>query len=290
MSVNLDMDALRAFVTGVELSSFARASARVGRSQSAISMQLKKLEHQTGQVLLERRGRGLVPTEAGELLLNYARRILAMNDEATTSLGTAAAPAVLRIGLPQDFFEDVMPAVIEKFARRHPGMHLEVVAGRNFILEEEVRSGRIDSAIAFFRHDPRSPERSIAALPVHWLASPLLDDADVEHALPMVLYDHPCLFRQGAIQALDQSARRWRFALTTPSLPGVWAAVKSRHGITVRINHRVPEEIEDVKERFDLPDLPKIDVRLLRSDTLSPAGSYLHSALEQVLKNELHLQ
>src|SRR5215207_4355710 len=115
-----DMDALRTMVAGVELGSFARAAAKLGRSKSAVSMQLKKLEQQAGQPLLRRNGRGLVPTEAGDALLAYARRIVALNDEAAASLDATAAAATVRIGLPQDFVEDVLPDVMTRFSRQRP--------------------------------------------------------------------------------------------------------------------------------------------------------------------------
>src|SRR5579885_2177358 len=102
MKTTFDIAALRMIVTGVELGSFARAADRLGRSQSAVSMQLKKLEEQTGKTLFRRSGRGLVPTEAGDALLAYARRIIALNDEAAASLGAAVAAASVRMGLPQD--------------------------------------------------------------------------------------------------------------------------------------------------------------------------------------------
>ena len=108
MRTTFDIAALRMIVAGAELGSFARAAARLGRSQSAVSMQLKKLEEQTGKALFRRSGRGLVPTEAGDALLAYARRIIALNDEAAASLGAIPA-ATVRLGLPQDFAEDVLP-------------------------------------------------------------------------------------------------------------------------------------------------------------------------------------
>src|SRR5205807_5239966 len=115
MRPTFDMDALRTLLTGIELGSFARAASQLGRSQSAVSMQLKKLEEQAGQPLLRRNGRGLAPTEAGEALLTYARRIITLNDEAATSVGAPAAAASVRVGLPQDMFEDVMPGSIIQF-------------------------------------------------------------------------------------------------------------------------------------------------------------------------------
>src|ERR1700722_3686656 len=118
MLPTFDMDALRTLVAGCDLGSFARAAARLGRSQSAVSMQLRKLEQQAGQRLLRRNGRGLAPTEAGDALLAYARRIISLNDEAAASLGATAAVASVRIGLPQDFAEDVLPYVLRRFYQK----------------------------------------------------------------------------------------------------------------------------------------------------------------------------
>ncbi len=92
-----------------------------------------------------------MPTEAGEALLAYARRIIALNDEAAASLGATASPASVRVGLPQDFVEDVLPDVIKRFSGKRPNVHVEVRAGRNYDLDEDVRAGRLDVAIAFSR-------------------------------------------------------------------------------------------------------------------------------------------
>src|SRR5579875_315081 len=145
-----DTNALRTIVVGIELGSFARAASQLGRSQSAISMHLKKLEEQVGQPLFRRNGRGLVPTEAGDTLLAYARQIIALNDEAVASLGTAIAPPSVRLGLPQDLFEDVMPEVITRFSRLRPGVHIEVRADRDYTRQEDVCARRLDVAVAFF--------------------------------------------------------------------------------------------------------------------------------------------
>ena len=121
MRPSFDIDALRTIVAGTELGSFARAAAQLGRSQSAISMQLKRLEEQAGRPLFRRDGRRLVPTEAGDALLAYARRIVSLHDEAAAMLGATAAGASIRMGLPQDFFEDVMPEAIGRFYGGRPG-------------------------------------------------------------------------------------------------------------------------------------------------------------------------
>jgi DNA-binding transcriptional LysR family regulator len=285
MRTTFDMDALRTIVTGTDLQSFARAAQQLGRSQSAISMQLKKLEEQAGKQLFRRSGRGLVPTEAGEALLTYARRIIALNDEAATSVGAPAAAASVRVGLPQDLFEDVMPGSIIQFSRRRRGIHVEVRAGRNFALEEEVESGQLDVALAFFPVGAKPAGKLIASLPMMWLGGKGSSSVEPEMPLPLVLFDHPCLFRRAALQALEAKGVARRLSLTTPSLPGIWATLRSTSGITVRTVHRLPQGIREVGSELGLPRLPKIELRMLHGDHLSPAASDFRDTLEDVIRS-----
>ena len=287
MRPTFDLDALRTMVLGTELGSFARAAERLGRSQSAISMQLKKLEQQAGRPLFRRDGRGLAPTEAGDALLAYARRIVALNDEAAASLGATAAEASVRLGLPQDYFEDVMPDAVARFGRCRPGVHVEVRAGRNFALAQEVRAGRLDVAIAYFPQGSDGHGAMLGAQPLYWYAGGAAPAPGVDVPLPLVLFDHPCLFRQMALQSLERAGRRWRPALTTPSLPGVWAALRLGHGVTVRTAHRVPAGIREAGRQCDLPALPAIELRLLAADGLSPAAAALCAILREVVRERV---
>ncbi len=284
MHPSFDIDALRTIVVGTELGSFARAATQLGRSQSAVSMQLKRLEQQAGRPLFQRSGRGLVPTEAGDALLAYARRIIALHDEAAASLGTTAATASIRMGLPQDFFEDVMPDAITRFARQRPGVHVEVRAGRNYALEDEVQAGRLDMALAFFRPGRAAPGRLLATLPMAWFGGKTAQPAE---RIPLVLFDHPCLFRQTALQTLDGNGLPWRLSLTTPSLPGIWGALRFGHGITVRTAHRVPGGIREVGATFGLPRLPALEVRMIVRGDLSPAADELRAIFERVVERRV---
>lgn len=287
MLPTFDMDALRALVAGCDLGSFARAAARLGRSQSAVSMQLKKLEQQAGQRLFRRSGRGLALTEAGDALLAYARRIVALNDEAAASLGATAAVASVRIGLPQDFAEDVLPEVLKQFYQKWPGVHVEVRCGRNYSLAAEISESRLDVAITFARPDADSCGDLVARLPMLWLGS-AKDSLPVPgSSVPLVVFDHPCLFRQAAMEALEAAGLRWRLALTTPSLPGVWAALRAGMGFSVRTGHYLAGEIGSTGRSLDLPALPEIDVRLLTGIDLSPAASDLGSITRQVIEERL---
>jgi DNA-binding transcriptional LysR family regulator len=287
MATNFDMDALRTMVVGTELGSFARAAVQLGRSQSAVSMQIRKLEEQAGRPLFARSGRHLVPTEAGDALLAYARRIIALNDEAAVSIGATAAAASVRMGLPQDLFEDVMPDALERFARVRPGVHVEVRAGRNHVLEAEVRAGRIDVAVAFFPEGSEGHGTLIESLPMAWLAPEAASGLATATPLPLILFDHPCLFRQGALKALDRAGHRWRLALTTPSLPGVWAALRLGHGVTVRTRHRVPPGVVEAAASAGLPELPKIELRLLTADRIHPAAADLREIVQAAARRRL---
>lgn len=279
MNPAFDIDALRAVVAGIDLGSFARAATQLGRSQSAISMQLRKLEQQAGQTLFVRRGRGLVPTEAGEALVAYARRIVALNDEAALALGAATTTAAVRLGLPQDFFDDVMPATLSTFAQAHPQVHAEVRAGPNHNLAEDVRAGRLDVAIAFFKPGAADEGDPLCTLPLHWLAHDSLAAPEADGPLPLILFDHPCLFRQAALSTLDRAGRRWHPAVTTPSLPGIWAALRSRLGVAVRTDHGRPADVRRLDDSLPLPPLPAIEVRLLQAPDASPLARDLAAML-----------
>src|SRR5262249_42036725 len=128
---NLDLDVLRTFVTGLDLGSFAKAAERLGRSQSAISLQLRRLEETTGQTLLRKHGRGLALTHEGEIMLGYARRLLELNDEAVAALKKPSLEGHVRLGLPPDFAETWLPDVLGRFARAHPNVQVEARVDNN---------------------------------------------------------------------------------------------------------------------------------------------------------------
>lgn len=270
MMTNFDIDALRAVVFGIEQGSFARAAVELGRSQSAVSMQLKKLEQQAGVQLFARKGRGLVPTEAGEAFIDYARQIIALNDEAARTVGAAVVQETIRIGLPQDFYDDVMPATLNAYSDLHPDVHMTVRAGNNDLLSGEIDAGRLDAAIAFCPRGSVAKGELLCELPLLWLAHEEFAEPDVNAFVPLVLFNHPCLFRQSALAALDKAGQRWRAVMTTPSLAAVWAALQSGFGIGVRVERRVPDNIVSVGHWRSLPKLPPVELRLIGAQNGSP--------------------
>jgi DNA-binding transcriptional LysR family regulator len=166
---NFDMDALRSFVIGMDAGSFARAAERLGRSTSAVSAQLKKLEEQSGVAIMRRAGRGLALTESGEALLSYARRLLALNDEAIGAVRGVELEGWVRLGLQADFGETILPQVLGRFARAHPRVRIEGRTARNRELADSVAAGRLDLALAW--DDGRAGGERIASIPITWLGA-----------------------------------------------------------------------------------------------------------------------
>jgi len=169
-SINLDIDVLRTFVAGMDLGSFARAADQVGRSQSAVSSQLRKLEERVGCPLLRKSGRGLVPTAAGESLISYARRILDLNDEAVAAVRGSLLTGSVRLGLPEDFAESWLPELLGRFVRSHPRAHVEVRAGRNASLQMDVARNTLDACLLWGASDGVAAEQ-IGILPMRWIGS-----------------------------------------------------------------------------------------------------------------------
>ncbi|MGA2550529.1 MAG: LysR substrate-binding domain-containing protein [Burkholderiaceae bacterium] len=269
--INLDLDALRSLSLGMELGSFARAADRLARSPSAISAQLKKLEDQAGTPLLRKRGRQMELTEAGELLLSYARRMLEINDEACVALRGIEMEGSIRFGLQEDFGEQLLPQVLGRFARAHPSVFIEAKIARNVELVEAVLNGGLDLALAWSVGPPRVSIRKLATLPLRWIGpasqgasgpgreGPL---ASAHSPVPLVMLDAPCVMRTIATEALDRAGLPWRVAFTSPSLAGVWAGVAAGLGVSVRTELGLPGFVAPLARTARLPDLPRIDLAI----------------------------
>jgi DNA-binding transcriptional LysR family regulator len=265
---NLDMDVLRTFVTGFELGSFARAADRLGRSQSAVSTQLRKLEEQIGQPLVQKSGRGLALTTAGEGLLSYAKRLLELNDEAVDTIRGAGLEGWVRLGLPQDFADTFLPAVLGRFSRAHPNVRVEVQVDRSVPLVEKTIKGDLDMALVW--GDGNGPHaQRLADLPISWIGRSDWSGRQSlgPEPLPLIAFEPPCSFRTAGIAALDEAGIPWRLVFTTPSLSGLWAAVEAGLGITLRTTINMPKTLAALDPAATgLPALPAIPLALHRAE------------------------
>lgn len=288
----LDLDVLRSFATGIELGSFAKAADRLGRSTSAVSAQIKKLEEQTGTTIFQRSGRGLALTNAGEALLSYAHRLLDLNDEAIVVVKGIVEEGRLRVGLQEDFGETLLPLILGRFARAHPKVRIDVRVARNTELRDLVTKGRLDFALIWDDGNSAScsPYRTrIATIPVRWIG-PQSHDLQLDRAsepLPLIANDDDCWFHSIATASLERLGRPWRVALTSPSLAGIWAGVSAGIGVTIRTplgltpNVRILDEIE-----YDLPRLSSISVAIHRRlITLDPLPNRLATIVAEEVRH-----
>lgn len=289
---NLDMDALRSFVIGMEAGSFARAADRLGRSTSAVSAQLKKLEEQAGVALVRRSGRGLMLTDGGEALLSYARRLLELNDEAVSAVRGVELEGWIRLGLQEDFGETVLPQVLGRFARAHPKVRIEGRIARNSELNDKIASGHLDLALAWDGGGASAAVERIAALPLCWLGAadgePLWRCESGE-PLPLAALEAPCLLRTIACEHLDRQNLAWRVAFVSPSLGGLWAATAAGLGIALRTPVGCPPSVRLLDPRsHGLPELPSLGLVLHRADKdIGPTAMHLAAIIKQALRETL---
>jgi DNA-binding transcriptional LysR family regulator len=284
---NLDMDALRTLLLTQQTGSLIRAAERVGRSQSAVSQQLRKLEEQVGESLFRRQGRGLVLTESGNLVLSYARRILDLNDEVVRSVRGASIAGVVRFGLPGDFAETWLPAALGQFKRTHPGVRVEIAVERNGALLERLDRSELDLVLVM-GYANRPDAEHLATLPMRWIG-PAAIDFELRHRVPLdlALYNPPCFFRRAGIEALDNANIAWRLAYTTSSLQSLWAGVAAGLGITLRTAAGLPTSLRPLDGRSGLPLLPTVELCLHagRGEVSAALAALRDVVVENVMAN-----
>ena len=208
---NLDLDLVRTFLAVSEARSFTRAGARLGRTQSAISLQIRRLEAQLGQTLLSRDPRHVVLTETGEAFLPQARRLLRLNDDILAGMAAEDVEGEVRLGAPEDFATTHLPSVLGAFARSHPRVALSVTCDLTLNLLDRLRDGSLD--LALVKREPLGPELGVRVWrePLVWvgLGPELIRPGLVT---PLVVAPSPCVYRRRAITALEADSRPWRAA------------------------------------------------------------------------------
>lgn len=220
---HLNSDQLRTFLAIAEAGSVTGGAARINRSQSATSLQVRQLEEVVGQRLFRRHGRGVVLTAAGERLLPTARRVTRSLDAALAELRGEGLAGQLRIGMPDDYGRSTLARIIADFAGLHPGVELEVHCALGASLKSAIQQGMLDLAV----HEVAVPDRSTEVLRTDhlvWLASPHVAEMDV---LPVAVFDRDCWWRDVALSSLQSAGRRYRIVFTSESTFGVRAAVES---------------------------------------------------------------
>jgi DNA-binding transcriptional LysR family regulator len=283
--INLDLDTLRTLVVANDLGGYGQAATRLGRTPSAISLQMKKLQTDVGATIFRKSGRGVALTEAGEIVLRYARRMLALNDEVLDTVRGASLAGRIRIGVSQDFAETVLPRALSQFTKHYPLVQLEVRIEGNAVLVEAVSKGEIDLVLVV-GHAQRPSAITLGTIDLVWIAG--RDFAPRDEPLPLVVLGAQCVFRKEAIESLDAAGRPWRIAAVSPSLAGLWALGIAGLGVTVRSALGVPRSLVSHKTLFDLPRLGAFPVTLhAAAGGLSPGVERLRDILRDVVVDYL---
>ena len=274
----LELDLLRSFVSVVDTGGFTRAGERIHRTQSTVSQQIKRLEETLGYPLLHRDGKQATPTEQGERLVSYARRLLALEQEARDVIARPESEGVVRLGLPEDFTVYRLTELLSDFARSRPGLRLDVRSGLSVQSRRAIERGELD--IALYKRDA-GESGGIAAWPerLHWITSRQHPINFRRDPLPFCMSEQGCLYRNRMIHAAEAAGRAWHMAYTSPSLAGIQAAVSAGIGVSILPEVAILPEHRVLKGKDGFPAITNTEVVLVTAANASPATRRLAELL-----------
>lgn len=256
MPMRLDIDLLRSFAMVAETGVLGRAADRLGRTQAAVSMQMKRLEEQVNRPLLNRNGRGVTLTFEGERLLTHARNILRSHDEAAAELAGDQLRGNVRFGCPDDYATVLLSPVLRTFARQYPEVFIEVTCAPTPRLREKLRQHSLDIALVSLPN-ATSSDRILRREPLVWVARKDVDARELD-PLPLALSDPDTLDYKAATHALNEMGRAHRISYASGSMAGLLAVVRSGLAVTVLTKTAVPRDLAILQPSAGLPELPSV--------------------------------
>ena len=279
----LQTDWLRCFVAAVDAGSLSSAAPEIHRSQSAVSMQIKKLESAVGCPLMLRGPRQLQLTHEGQLLLGYARRILDLHGEAQAALHGEALSGLVRVGVPDDYASKYMTPALKRFAPRHGGVEIQLDCEQSTSLIPRVARGDLDLALVSRDHARRGT--LLFHEPMVWVGSPQFDVWQ-RNPLPVAVYEEASPGRRSAIHSLALQGRPYKVVYNSASLAGQIAAVESGLAVAALTQCSAPPHLQVLGAEHGLGPLEPMQVAVVRSRASqgSKAVDSLHRMLLQTLR------
>lgn len=279
--MDIDTELLRAFLGVAEHGGFTRAAAALNRTQSAVSVQVQKLETRLGRMLFARTARNVRLTPDGEIFCGYARRMLALADEAASAFARTPLGGTVRLGVMDDYATRILPPLLWRFQRLAEGVRLEVVTGLTGTMLP--RLGR-DLDLVLAMHPAGSASGRVLRPEAATWIGPADRRPETAAVLPVALYPVGCLFRAWAVAALDGAGRPWRLVYESASLGAVEAAVAAGLAIGVGKAGTAAPELRRLGSEQGLPDLPVAEIALHRArGRLGPPALRLAEFLEEAL-------
>lgn len=259
----LELDVLRTFVAIAETKSFSAAANAVFRTPSAVSMQIKKLEETLGRPMFVRDARSVSPTPDGEVLLGYARRLLALNREAVSKFVVPEISGVVRLGAPDDVGDRIMPDVLRRFARTHPDISVDTVIGQSVDLRRRVEEGKLDLALMTCPAN-RHPDGAelIKTEPLVWVGA-RGGSAHMCRPLPVSMWEEGCAWRSSAAQSLENAGIEYRVAYMSAHSAGQRAAILSDLAVAPLPLSCVADDLVVLDECDGVPPLASYSVAMI---------------------------
>lgn len=257
MTPDIDINLLRAFLATADSGGFTPAARLLNRTQSAISMQIKRLEAITGGRLFERSARRVELTRRGEAFIGYARRMVALNDEALGKLRDETLGGVVRLGIIEDYAVRLLPPILARFLAAHPGVAIETETGFSSSLLERLGQ-KFDVVLGM--HPVGNGRGKVVRRERPVWAESRQHSIHEQAVLPLALHSSGCLFRQAALAALDRVKRRWRLVYVCQSLGAIEAAAMAGFAVTVKRAETLPKGLVALGPDQGLPVLPSFEI------------------------------
>jgi DNA-binding transcriptional LysR family regulator len=280
---SLDPEILRAFQIIAEGNSFTQAAGQLGRTQSAISMQIRRLEEILGQKVLSRgKGGTTALTPHGRYLLGRARQILALNDEVMTTFHAPAISGIVRLGTPDDYALSHIPGVLRRFAETHPAVQVDVLCSSSSDLVERLKANELDLTLVSDGNQPRHwPSVSLWRGPLSWITSARYAPHR-QDPLPLALAHDECGWRTSAQEALGKAGIRYRIAYLSGTQVGTHAPVLAGLAVTVSALTVLPEGVRAMRPDEGLPKLPEFGIVMLKGRSAAqPVTDALAAHIEE---------
>jgi len=269
MTVLLDIDQLRTFVAIAETGSFTRAAEVVHKTQSAVSMQMKRLEERIERPIFARDGRASKLTEDGQRLLDYARRLVKLNAETVAAFSEAALSGRVRLGVPDDYADRYLPEIMARFSRAYPGVELTVLCEPTVDLLERIDGNELDLAIVTNCESKRASE-TFRRERLLWVTSNR-HSIHTEEPLPLALGRPSCQWRRTAIEQLESIGRPYRVLYSSSNAGAVAAAVLAGLAVSVLAESGLRPGMRVLTAADGFPDLPSCRIGLVRNAHASSA-------------------